>query len=220
VGIRPGDFIRRYPRLYHMAALGSWDSVRRHGLLSTSALLDLFEIEGNQRTEIEAQRRPESRVIEHPEHGRAVVRDQKPMSESALRKRLVGIQPEQWYRELNSKVLFWPTAQRLHGLLTARAYHRQAHTVLVVDTKRLFERHLDRVRLSPLNSGSTVYNPQKRGSDTFRSLTDFPFEERRRRGLQPVTEVAVQEGLLDIAELVVRVSDWERENELRVIYER
>jgi hypothetical protein len=28
------------PVLFHMAERGSWDSIREHGLLSTSALLD------------------------------------------------------------------------------------------------------------------------------------------------------------------------------------
>ena len=37
--------ISRYPTLYHMAEDGSWESIQRHGLLSTSALLDRFEIE-------------------------------------------------------------------------------------------------------------------------------------------------------------------------------
>ena len=35
-----------YPPLYHMAAEGSWPSIQRHGLLSTSALLDLYEVCG------------------------------------------------------------------------------------------------------------------------------------------------------------------------------
>ena len=33
---------RTYPRLYHMATAGSWPSLRERGLLSTTALLELF----------------------------------------------------------------------------------------------------------------------------------------------------------------------------------
>ena len=51
--------ISRYPTLYHMAEDGSWESIRKHGLLSTSALLDKFEIEGEERLAIESARRPE-----------------------------------------------------------------------------------------------------------------------------------------------------------------
>ncbi len=32
----------RWPRLFHVAEAGSWPSIQAHGLLSTSALLDLF----------------------------------------------------------------------------------------------------------------------------------------------------------------------------------
>ena len=41
--------IELYPRLYHMAHAGSWPMIQRHGLLSTTALLDLFEIGGERR---------------------------------------------------------------------------------------------------------------------------------------------------------------------------
>lgn len=40
-GVDPGELAERYPRLFHMAAAGSWPSIERHGLLSTSALLDI-----------------------------------------------------------------------------------------------------------------------------------------------------------------------------------
>ncbi len=76
----------RYPVLYHMAEDGSWESIRRVGLLSTSALLDRFEIEGEQRRKIESERRPEIVAIEHPKLGRVLVRDNKPMQEKSLEK--------------------------------------------------------------------------------------------------------------------------------------
>ena len=69
-GVATDDLIERfsdrYPRLYHMAESGSWCSVREHGLLSTSALLDLFEISGSKRREIESEWRPNIVPIGHP----------------------------------------------------------------------------------------------------------------------------------------------------------
>lgn len=44
-----GELLRDCPVLYHMAARGSWESIQRHGLLSTSALLDLFGVMGDRR---------------------------------------------------------------------------------------------------------------------------------------------------------------------------
>ena len=74
----------RYPVLYHMAEDGSWEGIQRLGLLSTSALLDRFEVGEGRRRRIESARRPEMEAIEHPEHGRAVIRDINPMQETVL----------------------------------------------------------------------------------------------------------------------------------------
>jgi hypothetical protein len=65
------ELIVNYPTLFHMAALGSWPSIRERGLLSTSALLDLYEVVGEQRIAIEARHRAETIVIEHPKLGLA-----------------------------------------------------------------------------------------------------------------------------------------------------
>ena len=67
-----------------MAAPGSWSGIKRHGLRSTTALLDLFEIQGADRDWIESRHRPECVMIEHRRHGTAVIRDQKQMSGAGL----------------------------------------------------------------------------------------------------------------------------------------
>ena len=86
MGICGGDFARRFPFLYHMAEFGSWPSIRQHGLLSTSALLDLYEVAGVERAGLEFRHRPECEEIYHDAHGSAVIRDQKPMTDADLRK--------------------------------------------------------------------------------------------------------------------------------------
>ena len=53
------DLFSHYPRLWHMAEDGSFDSVLKHGLLSTSALLDLYGMKGEERRKLERMRRPE-----------------------------------------------------------------------------------------------------------------------------------------------------------------
>jgi hypothetical protein len=50
----PERLASRYPVLFHMAEDGSWESIRERGLLSTSALLDLFEVEAEERFAIES----------------------------------------------------------------------------------------------------------------------------------------------------------------------
>jgi hypothetical protein len=117
------DLLRHYPRLWHMAEDGSWDSIRKHGLLSTTSLLDLYGYAGKARLELEAARRPESVLIATDGLPHAIVRDQKPMTASALEKCLTdGTTPAEWFKTLNSRVFFWLSKEKLRGLLGARAY--------------------------------------------------------------------------------------------------
>ena len=57
------DFLDLHPRLYHMTSDGVWPSIQRHGLLSTSAILDLAGYDGTQRMCLEQPRRPESVTV-------------------------------------------------------------------------------------------------------------------------------------------------------------
>ncbi len=207
-GITIDELSSRFPRLYHMAAQGGWPGIERHGLLSTGALLDLFEIEGVQREEIESQHRPECVTICHPKIGTAVIRDQKPMHDAGLKRALMdGLTPRDWYRILNKKVFFWLTCDRLQRLIGARAYRDKRQTVIVLDTRLLLERHSEKVVLSPMNSGCTKPFPHARGKTTFLPLTEYPFSERLSRGLEPVVELAVDHGVEDISELALRVEE-------------
>lgn len=221
LAITAEDLASHFPRLYHMAELGTWPSIRTHGLLSTSALLDLYGVNGDQRRQIESCRRPDSVTIRHAKLGQAVIRDQKPMSDGALQKCLQGMTPTEWYRLLNTKVFFWLTAERVLGLLSARAYRDREHTVLTIDTAKLLKVHHERVTLSPINSGSTVYNPQPRGPNTFQSLRNYAFEEwqqKRRSATKAVAELAVEYSVPDIREFVLRVERRKQSRILEVMY--
>lgn len=94
--LRDEQFASRYPVLYHMAEDGVWESIRGQGLLSASALLDLYQIEGKRRLAIESSWRPEIVRIEHDEHGVAFVRDQRPMPEGSLSRCPMGMTPQEW----------------------------------------------------------------------------------------------------------------------------
>ncbi|MEG9861289.1 MAG: hypothetical protein V6Z81_02105 [Parvularculales bacterium] len=43
------ELIENCPKLYHMAERGSWSSIEKQGLFSTSALLDLYGYTGEER---------------------------------------------------------------------------------------------------------------------------------------------------------------------------
>jgi hypothetical protein len=95
LAVKEADLIRHFPRLWHMAEDGSLDSIIKHGLLSTTALLDLYGLNGEERHALECRRRPESVAISRKSLPSAIVRDQKPMTESALHKCLTdGLTPE------------------------------------------------------------------------------------------------------------------------------
>jgi len=213
------EFIEQYPLLYHMAQAGTWDSIQKIGLLSTTALLDLFEVNGELRTRIESQHRPECVQISHPRHGAVEIRDQKPMSEKALHKCLLDVTPQQWYELLNRRVFLWVTEKRVVTLLQARAYKNREHLVLTIDTTRLLKKHAQNVTLSPINSGSTVYNPQPRGSSTFSSFDEFPYAERKKYGKGAVAELTVDYSVLDIRDFVVRAEVRKSDEIIDVVYE-
>ena len=212
--MNPERLASRYSVLFHMAEDGSLQSIKERGLLSTSALLDLFEIEGEERLAIESARRPEIVQLMHPERGVALVRDNKPMQEKSLEKCLHGMTPREWYEHLNRRVFFWLEWERLLKLLGARAYRDRPHLVLEVDTAKLLERHVDRVTLSPINSGATfAMNPAPRGPDTFRRIADHP-EER------PVVELAVDHAVPDVADFVLSTSQWQGTEKLGEVWRR
>jgi len=195
-----------------MAEDGSWESIRRVGLLSTSALLDRFEIEGEQRRKIESERRPEIVAIEHPKLGRVLVRDNKPMHEKSLEKCLLEMTPREWYEHLNQRVFFWAERKRLLKLLGARENRDRLHLVLEVDTAELLRRHSERVTLSPINSGATfALGPAPRGPDTFRRIADHPDGK-------PVVELAVDHAVPDITDFVVSVSRWHGVEKLEEVW--
>lgn len=192
----------RYPMLYHMAEDGSWESIQRLGLLSTSALLDRFEVNGEKRLRIESARRPEIEAIEHPVYGRALIRDNKPMQEKALERCLTGMTPREWYETLNRRVFFWVDRRRLTKLLGARAYRERPHLVLELDAGRLLRRYAAGVEVSPINSGATfTMNPAPRGPGTFRRIKEHPQDKA-------VVEVTVDYAVPDVARFVRSVSRW------------
>ena len=202
------ELIAECPTLYHMAERGSWSSIRKRGLLSTSALLDAYQIRGPDRGRIERMHRPQSVRIKVDGLPHAVIRDQIPMSDSGLRRCLPAhMNPSDWYQLLNSKVFFWLTEQRLERLTCAKAYRSREHDVLEVDTRSLIEAHRARIWLCPINSGATQPFPRARDESYFARIDDYPYSywRRKRRKGERVVELAVDYSVPDIGIHVRRV---------------
>ncbi len=223
VGITPEELASHYPRLYHMAEAGTWPSIVKHGLLSTSALVTLFEVPEPSRTQILSAHRSAGIEISHPRVGRAVVRDQIPMSDAGLKRCLQGgLTPREWYEMLNAKVFFWTTKERLERLLGAGAYRERAHTVITLDTMSLLADYSERTVLSPINSGCTRPFPHPRGRSTFLPLGEYTFQQwRKKRGRsEAIVEVAVDEAVRDVSRYVIEVCERRCGERGRLIWSR
>jgi len=207
------QLIARYPILFHMAEEGTWPSIQRHGLLSTSALLDLFEVTGNRRQSIEHEWRPQSVRIEHREHGTAVIRDQSPMDPRSLGLLLDGLEPTDWYRLINRKTFFWATRDRLNRFLNARPYRGSAHDVITVDARSLVDQYEDDITLASFNTGVSTFGPQyRRGIGTFRKIQDY------REDAGGVVELAVDYSVDNLAELAISVEQWRGRQRLNRVW--
>jgi hypothetical protein len=194
------EFAADHPDLYHLAEAGSSPSIERLGLLSVTALLDLFEVGGERRDQLESHVRPKRVPLRHDRHGAVVLRDQKPLSESKLAACLVDMTPSEWIRLLNRHVFFWLERSRLERLLNAKEYRGCSHDLITFDTRSVLRNHEARAYLSPINSGSTLFKAAARGRSTFRPLALYDVLEKR-----PPIELLVEHGVPDAREHIVRV---------------
>lgn len=217
----PEQLIEHYPMLHHMAEHGSWPTIRRFGLRTTAQLVDACVPDSATSAAILSQRRPHSVKLTHPAAGTITVRDQKPLGLHNLK--LTDVTVEGFLELLNSRVFMWTTHQRLARLLGARPYRDSVHDVLVLDTASVVENFADKIRLTSMNTGATIFpSAPPRGSDSFMTIADFPFEQRRRgRKLEnTVVELCVIDGVDDIDQHVLRVERREGATVIDVLYER
>ncbi len=176
-----------------MTEEGGWERIQQRGLLSTTSLLNHFPVSESRRRRTESARRS----TDEPIQPGVVIRHQRPVQHN----RLAGILPQAFYELLNGKVFFWATPRRRDSMLKARADAVQE--VLTVDTRRLVERHGERITLPRINSGDTR-NGDWRDSQTFRTIEKYPTITHK----DQVAEVAVECCVVDIVEITLRVDRY------------
>jgi hypothetical protein len=210
--MEPDRLAALHPSLYHMADARNYASIERHGLLSTSALLDRLGVSGDARVPAEAAHRPETLALPGPD-GTVFVRDQHPLEPAALAACLDDLTLAAWYRTLNARVFFWPTRDRLERMLGA--YGRSEQAIFEVDTRALLARYADEVELSHINSGyaGSRYPAARRGRHTFVPLRDYVYSAKNK-----IAEVTVPGAVPDIFELARRVTFKQGRSE-RVLWE-
>jgi Family of unknown function (DUF7002) len=158
--------------IYHMTELCNWSSIRRHGLLSTSRLLDLAGIRGAERNKIERQQRLHALRLSSG----VTIRDQIPIAPNALKRCLTnGMTHEDWYAELNRRVFFWLDPERLNR--QRRACASSPQVVLVMDADRLVSCCQSKTALTPFNTGNARRKAARRSHKTF-----VPYDEWKESG--------------------------------------
>ncbi len=206
-----------------MAELNSWPGIRQIGLRTTEQLVDACQPDSATRAEILEQRRKRSYELTHPIIGTVVVRDQKPLLLHNLEPALTDVTVEEFLALLNTRVFMWAHPSRLDTLLGAAAYSDSIHDVLVFDTARIVEAYSEKIRLTGMNSGASIFpSAPKRGSATFMTLAEFPFDERRRagKGLRDnVVELCVLGGVDNVEEFVLRVERRKGPDVFEVIHQ-
>jgi hypothetical protein len=210
-----------YPTLYHMAEDGTWPSIRQRGLLSTQAIVDLYQPDADVREQILSTVRRDKIKLTSAALGEMTIRDQRPAK--FLKECMSdGVSPQDYLDALNGRVFFWLRLSRLTRLLNARLYRHSRHTVLHVDTARLVSAYPGRVQLAPYNTGSMhVPNAPRRGPDVFTDIANYPYEQwlaRRGRPGEPVVELTVNYAIPDVARFVTKVEAWAGGKPTAVLY--
>ena len=208
--IRPMDadeLIATCPRVYHSASAIAWPSIQQHGLLSTAALLELYSVHPNTRSEIMTRRRERSISLDAPGLPPAVIRDQKPMK-FLSEKIEPGADVEDFLVAINSRVFFWPNHDRLARLRDAKEYRGLAQVILHIDTKLLIERYGSHIQLCRFNSGAiTQKNHPLRSRSSWLPMQEYPYADYRRKHGRggALAEVTVLDAVPDILDLAVEV---------------
>ena len=152
-------------RAYHLVDRANYASVRRHGLLPASALL---ERAGPQvRADLNRTHRPTTLAL--PDG--TILRDQRPMPPDALARCLTDATPADWYARLNSHVFFWLDETRAKAMQAA--YRTRPQWRLTIDTSRLLARHAHAAFLTPINTGYAWRKPAPRSASTFVPYADW-----------------------------------------------
>jgi|SRR5579864_2092802 len=214
--VTPEEVTRKHPQLYHMAASGSWENIKKAGLLSTSQILNGCEISAEKRSAIESRIRRKSYLVQHKLLGEITIRDQKPLT-AKLEKCLVECTVEEWLLMLNRRVFFWASEDRLKRFMRAKEYRDKEHCVIVVDTGEFLAAHKDCVKLTHMNTGAVEPFSHQRGPKSFIPLNEFPLQGKKRKR---VVEVSVEGGVRKIQDYVIRVENVILKNDRLEILKR
>jgi hypothetical protein len=169
------EFIEKRPELYHLTAQSNFPIIKKYKrLYSTNKIIDLSG--DKELIKIKRERRPSHLLVKLGEDSFSL-RDQRPISEKALKKCLTdNWECADFYEHLNDRVFTWPTLNRLY-----RHYDRykgENPAILILNTEEVFNLNLQPL-FARLNTGATRANSHlggkapERGPNTFLSAEDY-----------------------------------------------
>lgn len=214
----PEELADLHPRLFHVAGADAFSGISKLGLLPTAVLLKRFEVEPATQKELTEKRRPVPVVINHQRYGKVEINDNLPLTEKALAQCLDdGLAPRDWLSILNERVFFFPNEEAAFALASARMNVERVKTVVVLHTLPLARAYADSLELCPINSGSTIRKPARRGLATFTPLKKLSYAEWRglRGQRDTIREVAIRGGIPDIKDFVVEAFEMQNGRRLR-----
>lgn len=217
-------FVDLYPRLYHMAQGGAWPSIQRHGLLSTSAIVDLYNVDSSLRVAIATNVRRESVSLTDPDLGTMTIRDQRPMKflDECLEP---GASRLAFLSAINTRIFFFPGNSGLYRLMGAKLYRDLPQTVIEFDTRAVVEAFGHVAELAPYNTGSMhVPTAPIRSAAVFKPISEYPYDfwekKRRHSSTEPVSEFTLPYSMPQAEEFVLKAQTWVGGASTETLYER
>ena len=195
------EFLRRHPRLFHLAHGEAWPSLREHGLLTTKSLVLRSDLDASDQERLLTQHRPASVTVQVPGLSSVVLRDQGPLNMAMLESALTGgMNVAEWLGQLSSMVFLFPDEATLSTLYEKDKV--EPVVVVELDARSLVEEYGALIRLASINTRATVHKAASRGRETFQGIRQFDAKRK-------VKEVAVLDDIPDLAKHVRKAERWD-----------
>ena len=175
----PDEFAERVPRLFHVTDRQAWPLIERHGLLSTNSMIDRFVRDPERADRLRSERRGKPVPLYEGETGeRAMLNDNIPLIFSRLAGALDdGLTPVDWLQLLNKRVYFFPSREKADSFIEAGRRGGRTKLMLTFDAHSLATAHLDRLFIAPINTGSALRTPARRGHAIFAPVASVSWDE-------------------------------------------
>ena len=174
----PAQFARRFPALYHAAWPEARDRIREEGLLSPLALAESLGLSEAETERVLTGTRPAITPLA-PD---VILNDNSPLQSGPLSRCLRdGLTPGDWKRALNSRVFLFTKEKEARAFANAAASRDRDRDVWAFDGLAFATAFLDRMEVTPFNTGAATRRPPLRDLSTFAPVAGLDFEQWRTR---------------------------------------